>query len=59
MPVCLFRVKYEQTISNLKSAAAGKLGVTADKLLLFWQGRELTPAFDGKTLLDLNLHTGG
>ena len=25
---------------------------------LFWQDRELTPAFDGKTLLDLNLHTG-
>ena len=59
VPACHFRVKYEQNIAFLKSAAAGKFGVPADKLLLFWQGKELTPAFDSKTLLDLNLHTGG
>lgn len=29
-----------------------------DKLLLFWQGRELTTAFDARTLLDLSIHTG-
>lgn len=29
-----------------------------DKLLLFWQGKELTAAYDGRTLLDLSLHTG-
>lgn len=25
---------------------------------LFWGNKELTPAYDAKTLLDLNLHTG-
>lgn len=29
-----------------------------DKLLLFWQGKELTAAYDGRTLLEMNLHTG-
>jgi hypothetical protein len=32
--------------------------VPADKLQLFWTGRELTPAYDAKTLLEMNLHTG-
>ena len=36
-----------------------KLGVPLDKLLLFWQDKELTPAYDARTLLELNLHTGG
>ncbi|PSC70859.1 ubiquitin [Micractinium conductrix] len=52
------RVKYEQTVADIKKAAGSKLGVPVDKLLLFWQGKELTPAFDKKTLLELNLHTG-
>jgi hypothetical protein len=28
------------------------------KLLLFWHGQEVTPAYDSRTLLDMNLHTG-
>ncbi|EFN55313.1 hypothetical protein CHLNCDRAFT_134282 [Chlorella variabilis] len=43
---------------DLKQAAASKLKVPLDKLLLFWQGKELTAAYDGRTLLDMNLHTG-
>ncbi|PRW44616.1 PXMP2 4 family 2-like [Chlorella sorokiniana] len=56
--VCDCRIKYEQTIADLKKAAAAKLGVPLDKLLLFWQTKELTAAYDSKTLLELNLHTG-
>lgn len=37
---------------------SSKLSVPLDKLLLFWQGKELTAAYDAKTLLELNLHTG-
>ncbi|KAI3428657.1 hypothetical protein D9Q98_007480 [Chlorella vulgaris] len=55
---CDVRVKYEQTMLDLKKAAASKLKVPLDKLLLFWQGKELTDAYDSRTLLDLNLHTG-
>ncbi|KAI7844793.1 hypothetical protein COHA_001673 [Chlorella ohadii] len=55
---CDCRIKYEQTIADVKKAAAAKLGVPLDKLLLFWQNKELTAADDSKTLLELNLHTG-
>ena len=40
------------------SALCSKLNVPLDKLLLFWQGKELTHVHDSRTLLDLNLHTG-
>jgi hypothetical protein len=39
-------------------ALCSKLNVPLDKLLLFWQGKELTHEHDSRTLLDLNLHTG-
>ena len=39
-------------------APCSKLNVPLDKLLLFWQGKELTHEHDSRTLLDLNLHTG-
>lgn len=55
-PIC--RVKYEQTIADLKRAVEKKTGVPADKQQLFWHHKELTAAYDNKTLLDLNLHTG-
>lgn len=54
----MYRVRYEQTIGDLKAAAAKKLGVPVDRLLLFHHGRELTAAQDSRTLLDLSLHTG-
>ena len=40
------------------SGPCSKLNVPLDKLLLFWQGKELTHVHDSRTLLDLNLHTG-
>lgn len=52
------RVKYEQTIGDLRKAAATALGVSPDLLQLFWKGRELTGSTDGQTLLEANLHTG-
>jgi hypothetical protein len=51
-------VKYEQTIGDLKAALSKKSGVEPSKLQLFWHGKELTSTFDGRTLLDMNLHTG-
>jgi hypothetical protein len=47
-----------QTVGDIKAAVARKAAVPADKLQLFWTGRELTPAYDPKTLLEMNLHTG-
>ena len=52
------RVKYEQTVADIKAEASKKLSVPLDKLQLFWQDKELTPAYDARTLLEMNLHTG-
>ncbi|KAL3138309.1 hypothetical protein ABBQ32_006120 [Trebouxia sp. C0010 RCD-2024] len=52
------RVKYDQTVKDIKAAVAKKTGVPADKQQLFWHQKELTPAYDNKTLLDMHLHTG-
>ncbi len=52
------RIKYEQTIMDIKKAVAKKTGVPVEKQQLFWHGKELTPAYDNKTLLEMNLHTG-
>ncbi|KAK9807044.1 hypothetical protein WJX72_011794 [[Myrmecia] bisecta] len=52
------RIKYEQTIRDLKEAVATKTQVPVDKQLLFWHKKELTVAYDSKTLQDMNLHTG-
>ncbi|KAG2437890.1 hypothetical protein HXX76_005507 [Chlamydomonas incerta] len=55
---CDVRVRYEQTVGDIKTEAAKALGVPADKMQLFWHGKELTPSYDSRTLLDMNLHTG-
>ncbi|DBA99909.1 hypothetical protein WJX77_003242 [Trebouxia sp. C0004] len=52
------RVKYEQTVSDIRAAVAKKTGVPADKQQLFWHHKELTAAYDHKTLLEMHLHTG-
>ena len=52
------RVKYEQTVKDIRAAVAKKTGVPADKQQLFWHQKELTPTHDNKTLLDMHLHTG-
>lgn len=40
------RVKYEQTVSDIRAAVAKKTGVPTDKQQLFWHQKELTPAYD-------------
>lgn len=52
------RVRYEQTILDIKDAIAAKLGVPVEKQQLFWHKKELTAAYHTKTLLEMNLHTG-
>ncbi|KXZ48401.1 hypothetical protein GPECTOR_28g808 [Gonium pectorale] len=55
---CDVRVRYEQTIGDVKAAAAAKLGVPVEKQQLFWHGKELTPVYDSRTLLEMDMHTG-
>ena len=38
------RIKYEQTIGDIKRAVEKKLGIPADKQQLFWHNKELTQA---------------
>ena len=38
-----FRIKYEQTIGDVKRAVEGKLGIPAAAQQLFWHNKELTP----------------
>ncbi|KAG2494313.1 hypothetical protein HYH03_007666 [Edaphochlamys debaryana] len=52
------RVRYEQTLGDVRAAASAALGVPADKMQLFRHGRELQPEQDSRTLLELSLHTG-
>ncbi|KAK9828299.1 hypothetical protein WJX74_007779 [Apatococcus lobatus] len=56
--VCDVRAKYEDTILKIKQLVETRMGVPVDKQLLFWHDKELTAAYDTKTLLDLHLHTG-
>ena len=52
------RVKYDETLRDLKAAVAKKTGVPAESQQLFWHQKELTSSYDDKTLLDMHLHTG-
>ena len=53
------RVKYEQTIGDLRRLAAKKVGIDVAQLQLFWHGKELlADKYDGETLLAMDLHTG-
>jgi len=36
------RIKYEQTIGDIKQAVEKKLGIPVDKQQLFWHNKELT-----------------
>eukprot|EP00879_Flechtneria_rotunda_P004355 GHRR01004606.1.p1 GENE.GHRR01004606.1~~GHRR01004606.1.p1 ORF type:complete len:117 (+),score=21.89 GHRR01004606.1:322-672(+) len=55
---CDIRIRYEQTIGDLKAAIAKEMGIPADKQQLFWHKKELTAGYDSKTLQDMNIHTG-
>lgn len=56
---CDVRVRYDQTIGDVKAAVAKKLGVPPEQQQLFWHKKELTAAgYDDRTLLSLNIHTG-
>ena len=52
------RLKYQQTIGDLKEAVERELGVPTEHQLLFWHGKELTAAFHASTLMDMSMHTG-
>ncbi len=55
----VFRVKYEQTIGDLRKLAAKKAGIEVSQLQLFWHGAELlADKYDMKSLLEMDLHTG-
>lgn len=55
---CDIRVRYDQTIRDLKAAVAAKMGIPVEQQQYFWHKKELTAAYDDKTLLDMNMHTG-
>lgn len=55
---CDVRVRYEQTIADLKAAVASAMGIPVAQQQLFWHKRELTAAYDNKTLLEMGMHTG-
>jgi hypothetical protein len=55
---CDIRARYDQTIGDLKAAVAAKMGIPVDQQQYFWHKKELTAAYDDKTLLDMNMHTG-
>lgn len=55
---CDVRIRYDQTIGDLKAAVATELGVPVAQQQLFWHKQELTAAYDEKTLLEMSMHTG-
>lgn len=53
------RIKYEQTIGDIRKAVSTQAGIALDKVQLFRHGKELIPEkYDAKTLLEMDLHTG-
>ncbi|KAI8467864.1 MAG: hypothetical protein J3K34DRAFT_429233 [Monoraphidium minutum] len=52
------RVRYDQTIADIRAGVERALGVPPGKQQLFWHKRELTAEFDGRTLSEMNMHTG-
>lgn len=52
------RIRYDQTIADVKAAVAKKLGVPPQQQQLFWHKTELTAEYDERTLLSLDMHTG-
>eukprot|EP00890_Picochlorum_soloecismus_P006488 jgi/Picsp_1/6840/NSC_04177-R1_hypothetical protein VOLCADRAFT_90160 [Volvox carteri f. nagariensis] len=53
------RIKYEQTIGDIRKAVSSQAGIALDKVQLFRHGKELIPEkYDAKTLLEMDLHTG-
>jgi hypothetical protein len=55
---CDIRVRYDQTIGDLKAAVSAQMGIPVEQQQLFWHKKELTAAYDERTLLDMNMHTG-
>jgi len=53
------RIRYEQTIGDIRSSVAKKAGIEMDQVQLFHHGKEMKrDVYDGKTLLEMDLHTG-
>ena len=53
------RIRYEQTIGDIRKAVAQQAGIGVDKVQLFHHGKEMRMEdYDSKTLLEMDLHTG-
>lgn len=53
------RIRYEQTIGDIRSSVAKKAGIDVDQVQLFHHGKEMKrDVYDKKTLLEMDLHTG-
>lgn len=53
------RVRYEQTVGDIRKAVAEKAGIDIQFVQLFHHGKEMKPEeYDAKTLLEMDLHTG-
>ena len=55
---CCVRVKYSQTLADVRRAVAKELGVPVESQQLFRHNCELLPEEDTRTLLEMKLHTG-
>ncbi|KAF5834457.1 hypothetical protein DUNSADRAFT_8885 [Dunaliella salina] len=51
-------LRYEETVGDIKEKASKALGIPKENLQLFRHKKELTAAYDNKTLLELEIHTG-
>ncbi|GAX76128.1 hypothetical protein CEUSTIGMA_g3571.t1 [Chlamydomonas eustigma] len=52
------RIHYDESIKDIKEAVCSKLGIPLEKLQLFHHKKEVTQAYDARTLNEMELHTG-
>ncbi len=55
---CCVRIKYSQTMRDVRLAVQKELGVPVESQQLFRHNTELLAAEDSMTLMELQLHTG-
>ncbi|KAL6750468.1 hypothetical protein V8C86DRAFT_1815900 [Haematococcus lacustris] len=52
------RLRYDQTLADLRQAVCRALDIPADKLQLFRYGKELPATMDSKSIMEMDIHTG-
>ena len=55
---CCVRIKYSQTLRDVRMAVQKELGVPVESQQLFRHGTELLAEEDSRTLMEMQLHTG-